>query len=750
MTIKLNTSVTAINRDGAGARLSYRDTNTGQNGAQQCDILVLSGNIADFVRPNPSTGVAPILQPPTPAEVDLFGTKQPMQFLLSLVEFEHPPPAFKTLEYWPSHYDVPGGVIVRRDIGHAEHGTEHSIGGLQSMSIEPTTNRSVHWASQQAWMAAQGVEARAVLLQAWYPNYLEHYTVEDIMERKPWRVDGIQMLDGIQTLYVGGSASFETVEDSFQYNLKLVHDIFDSAEIADADADGAKEEARNKKAATAASPPNAATPAFEQLIFTIDCNEIDKFIAADAATWTPFLSNQSGFVAKMVTLDPSEQQLGTTTDATNAANAAASMCHIRAMITWASRRQWKAIPTTELVAVSHKFQAAFGSNPTPVPFPTIAGLDRVMTVDARTSTSEPTPDQRLNHRQLASSSSSSSSSTLPAPSAPSAPLPAPPATTATPLPSLPSSVDGVLGSLEASSFRMVCADLDRFVQADNSTWTAFLKKQLGFVSKSTFIDPAPSGGGGGSGGANCTVWTITRWLTRELWKSIDPAGLEATAEAFAKAMAPFPAPMPQRYPTAAGLDVAVDTPTVNASGTRVPAIAGNDVVAYFSLKAGEMDVPGLPQYRHVLESQNLLPAKLQHLHPEGYEFWFSTQANLALFVANPWKYIPMFGGHCTHGIASRNDLTPETLADGRVAFTCVNTTQWAVVNGSLYMNSCGMYDDFVKDPAGDIAKASKAWLGWFGSTRGAGPLNDACFQDGGKFKAPNWVGHLMPPECVIN
>jgi hypothetical protein len=102
--------------------------------------------------------------------------------------------------------------------------------------------------------------------------------------------------------------------------------------------------------------------------------------------------------------------------------------------------------------------------------------------------------------------------------------------------------------------------LNLFVQADNATWTAFLRQQLGFVSKATLVDPAP--------GDNCTVWTITRWLNRELWKSIDPSGLEATAAAFAKALAPIVAPAPQRYPTAAGLDVIVDAPTLPPSGTR--------------------------------------------------------------------------------------------------------------------------------------------------------------------------------------
>ena len=125
-----------------------------------------------------------------------------------------------------------------------------------------------------------------------------------------------------------------------------------------------------------------------------------------------------------------------------------------------------------------------------------------------------------------------------------------------------------------------------------------------------------------------------------------------------------------------------------------------------------------------------MPPQLRAVHPEPYVFWFSSEANARLFDAEPWRYIPAFGGHCTHGIASpaqparepvrerhagagssgagaraphcvlvlvpvlvlvlvlmlvlvrqgsRNDLTPSLLADGRVAFTCINTTQWVVL-----------------------------------------------------------------------
>lgn len=87
--------------------------------------------------------------------------------------------------------------------------------------------------------------------------------------------------------------------------------------------------------------------------------------------------------------------------------------------------------------------------------------------------------------------------------------------------------------------------------------------------------------------------------------------------------------------------------------------------------------------------------------------------------------------------------------DGRVAFTCVNTTQWSVINGTLYMNSCGMYSDFVKNPQADIGTAEALWRKWWGELEG--PVNDACFQDGGRWGGPpNWVAALYPERCVIN
>jgi hypothetical protein len=174
-----NAAVTSVTRFGSGARVDYVDPVSGAAAARTCDIVALTGNIADLVRdshPPPAdpvngsigTGgwvanganrqravVPAVVVDPTPAEQDLFGSKQPMQFLISLIDFGSPPPGFRAVEYWPDSYDIPGAVIIRRDVGYVETGHGHAVGGLQSMSIRNDTSMAVHWQNQQAWMVGQ-------------------------------------------------------------------------------------------------------------------------------------------------------------------------------------------------------------------------------------------------------------------------------------------------------------------------------------------------------------------------------------------------------------------------------------------------------------------------------------------------------------------------------------------------------------------------------------------------------------------
>jgi hypothetical protein len=57
--------------------------------------------------------------------------------VLQLVKFNEDT-AFQALEYWPDAYRArDAGVIVRRDVGYAEEGLSHRLGGIQSLSVCP-------------------------------------------------------------------------------------------------------------------------------------------------------------------------------------------------------------------------------------------------------------------------------------------------------------------------------------------------------------------------------------------------------------------------------------------------------------------------------------------------------------------------------------------------------------------------------------------------------------------------------------
>jgi YHS domain-containing protein len=81
----------------------------------------------------------------------------------------------------------------------------------------------------------------------------------------------------------------------------------------------------------------------------------------------------------------------------------------------------------------------------------------------------------------------------------------------------------------------------------------------------------------------------------------------------------------------------------------------------------------------------------------GAKWYFSSQANLNEFKANPEKYAPQYGGYCAYG-----------TADGHKAPIKVHT--WTVVNDKLYFN----YNQDVKklwnkNQKELILKADKNW-----------------------------------------
>ena len=78
-------------------------------------------------------------------------------------------------------------------------------------------------------------------------------------------------------------------------------------------------------------------------------------------------------------------------------------------------------------------------------------------------------------------------------------------------------------------------------------------------------------------------------------------------------------------------------------------------------------------------------------------FGFSSEENLNLFLANPAKYAPQYGGYCAWAVAQGQTAK----GDAR---------RWAVVDGKLYLNyNKGIQKRWNKDRAGFIASGDENW-----------------------------------------
>ncbi len=85
------------------------------------------------------------------------------------------------------------------------------------------------------------------------------------------------------------------------------------------------------------------------------------------------------------------------------------------------------------------------------------------------------------------------------------------------------------------------------------------------------------------------------------------------------------------------------------------AVSGYDTVAYFTQNQA---VKGNSNFKYSYK---------------GATWYFSSEANLALFKSAPEKYAPQFGGYCAYAVAM--NYTAST-----------DPKQWSIENGKLYLN----------------------------------------------------------------
>jgi YHS domain-containing protein len=109
------------------------------------------------------------------------------------------------------------------------------------------------------------------------------------------------------------------------------------------------------------------------------------------------------------------------------------------------------------------------------------------------------------------------------------------------------------------------------------------------------------------------------------------------------------------------------------------AIRGYDPVAYFT---ENKPVKGKPEFT---------------FEWQGQPWYFSSQANLAVFKASPETYAPQYGGYCAFGMSRGYKASTEPQA-------------WTIVDKKLYLNySRSVQEDWNKQRQHFIQKADHNW-----------------------------------------
>ena len=120
---------------------------------------------------------------------------------------------------------------------------------------------------------------------------------------------------------------------------------------------------------------------------------------------------------------------------------------------------------------------------------------------------------------------------------------------------------------------------------------------------------------------------------------------------------------------------------VNVAGASRVALDGYDPVAFFT---DGRPVNGSPSISST---------------DRGAIYFFATEEHKRLFMQDPAKYAPQYGGYCAFGVAIN-------------AHFPVDINTWQIRDNKLYLNlNPEILEQFNADLAGNIAKANRNWPG---------------------------------------
>lgn len=150
---------------------------------------------------------------------------------------------------------------------------------------------------------------------------------------------------------------------------------------------------------------------------------------------------------------------------------------------------------------------------------------------------------------------------------------------------------------------------------------------------------------------------------------------------------------------------------------------GADVVAYWSLPAGAPRVLGRPEFNATYVARD----RANETNSWTYTLHFSNAANRDMFVAEPAKYLPQWGGFCAWGISQ--EMSPDWPWARDYLGPPGNSSTWYIYDGRLYFTFMpGLINHWMEHAKENVAVGDGRWGDWFGSLD-RGPLNVDCTAD---------------------
>ncbi|MEM8826477.1 MAG: YHS domain-containing (seleno)protein [Pseudomonadota bacterium] len=132
-----------------------------------------------------------------------------------------------------------------------------------------------------------------------------------------------------------------------------------------------------------------------------------------------------------------------------------------------------------------------------------------------------------------------------------------------------------------------------------------------------------------------------------------------------------------------------------AAFIALPAMAGNDRI--YTAFLSDTALGGVDTVAYHTEGRQMDGKRAFSTKWRGAEWRFASEENRAIFLEDPERYAPAYGGYCAWAMADNR------LAAGKPPY-------WKIVDGRLYLNySASVKELWEKDIPGFIEKANANW-----------------------------------------